>query len=531
MRSTVLIFVAISFASCGGGGAQSNASPAAGPSAGGGRVDDLLDDGTPRWVTRGGGAIGGAGGRVFYGVASAAGIKNPALLRSTAEDRARADLAKVIETFSKALMKDYQASNGEQAVTQVIETVTKTSLKGVVIADHYITADGDLYALAKLDLRVVANVLRGEEMGAAKSHSAALDVEAFFDAGAKSNEPPLLPSVGASDIGGASAPSGAGSGAKTRSGAKPAWVDGVDPAFPRQRWLCAVGYGPERSASENAGFGALSRVFAARVQSVSRDFMGAYQKTGAQSIEVQSTESLTEVVTSSLLSGVQILEVWNDGATHYALACMERGPAAKVLTARIAEADTKAAKYLDSSASLDKASRLRALAKALDTMREREVLNGELRIVDANGIGVRASRSHVDVAAAFEAAIEALKVGVVATGPYNGDFRGALIEGLAKRGFKTSDGESADMDVLVTATIRIEDAGKGTGRMEGIRFARGVIRVEIKNVAKNEILGSIDESRKDGSRNREEAERRVVRALAKKLSNKIGAKIEKAMLQ
>ena len=122
-------------------------------------------------------------------------------------------------------------------------------------------------------------------------------------------------------------------------------------------------------------------------------------------------------------------------------------------------------------------------------------------------------------------------IGVVASGPYDGDFRGALIQALTKRGFKVTDGPSEGMDVLVTATIRMEDGGKGSGSMANISFARAVIQVEVKNVAKNQILANLDESKKDGSRNKAEAERRVVRALAKKLSNKVGVKIEKAMLR
>ena len=46
----------------------------------------------PDWVLKNGGAYGG-GRRVFYGVGSVTGIKNHALARTTADNRARADLA------------------------------------------------------------------------------------------------------------------------------------------------------------------------------------------------------------------------------------------------------------------------------------------------------------------------------------------------------------------------------------------------------------------------------------------------------
>ena len=51
------------------------------------------------------------------------------------------------------------------------------------------------------------------------------------------------------------------------------------------------------------------------------------------------------------------------------------------------------------------------------------------------GIGVAGEYSHADVVAAFEAALDALKVGVVATGARDSEFRTSLIAGLKKRGY------------------------------------------------------------------------------------------------
>ncbi|MBW2565154.1 MAG: hypothetical protein JRE29_14245 [Deltaproteobacteria bacterium] len=46
----------------------------------------------PAWVMKGGGAFDVEKGKVFYGVGIASGIKNKALLRQTADNRARAEL-------------------------------------------------------------------------------------------------------------------------------------------------------------------------------------------------------------------------------------------------------------------------------------------------------------------------------------------------------------------------------------------------------------------------------------------------------
>ena len=51
----------------------------------------------PKWALIGGGAFTDDRGKAFYGVGSATGIKNYSLQRQVADDRARADLAKVFD--------------------------------------------------------------------------------------------------------------------------------------------------------------------------------------------------------------------------------------------------------------------------------------------------------------------------------------------------------------------------------------------------------------------------------------------------
>jgi hypothetical protein len=115
----------------------------------------------PEWVNKGSGAFGGEK-KVFYGVGSASGIRNASLARSTADNRARAEISKVFETYSASLMKDYSASttagdfsatSEEQMVTQAIKTFSANTLNGVEIVDHWIHPQtGEIYSLARLDI-------------------------------------------------------------------------------------------------------------------------------------------------------------------------------------------------------------------------------------------------------------------------------------------------------------------------------------------------------------------------------------------
>lgn len=116
----------------------------------------------PDWVVKGGGAFKDSNGKAFYGVGSSTGIKNYSLQREAADNRARNDIAKVFEFYTKSLMKDYQASTTagdfkataeEQNVEEAIKTVTSATLTGVIIIDHWEhPARDELFSLARLDL-------------------------------------------------------------------------------------------------------------------------------------------------------------------------------------------------------------------------------------------------------------------------------------------------------------------------------------------------------------------------------------------
>lgn len=116
----------------------------------------------PQWVYKGSGAFDEDSGKVFYGVGIASGIQNKALLFSTADNRARAEVAKTLETYVAVLSKDYMASttagdmsasSEEQHVEQALKTFSKTTLHGATIIDHWQDPDDKtMYALCKLDL-------------------------------------------------------------------------------------------------------------------------------------------------------------------------------------------------------------------------------------------------------------------------------------------------------------------------------------------------------------------------------------------
>lgn len=127
----------------------------------------LMPKETPAWVIKGSGAFKDTGESVFYGVGAVIGVHNKPLAVTSAENRARAEVAKVFETYSASLMKDYAASttggaaitaetptSEEQHIEQTIKTFSAVTLSGVMIVDRWEDPkDGTIYSLARLNLK------------------------------------------------------------------------------------------------------------------------------------------------------------------------------------------------------------------------------------------------------------------------------------------------------------------------------------------------------------------------------------------
>ena len=123
----------------------------------------------PEWTNRSAGPAMEDGRRVFYAVGLVSGVRNMALARTTAENRARAEMQKYFTTYSASLMRDYQAataagdvneSSEEQHIEATVKTFSAGSLSGVAIVDRWYDRETQtVYALARLDLAAVEDAV------------------------------------------------------------------------------------------------------------------------------------------------------------------------------------------------------------------------------------------------------------------------------------------------------------------------------------------------------------------------------------
>ena len=113
----------------------------------------------PDWVNEGTQAVSNDDGRLIHGVGMAPTMGDVSLQKATADNRARAEIARVLSTYVDAVISDYTASTGGEAdmnVEREIRSTTQLVLSGARMLGHWKDEDsGDVYSFAELDMDAV----------------------------------------------------------------------------------------------------------------------------------------------------------------------------------------------------------------------------------------------------------------------------------------------------------------------------------------------------------------------------------------
>ncbi|MFT5657761.1 MAG: hypothetical protein ACI9KN_001035 [Gammaproteobacteria bacterium] len=151
---------------------------------------DLNIAGAPDWVNEGNQMLSDDGGRLFHGIGSAPAMGDHSLQKNTADDRARAEVARVFSSYLTVASKDYSAaaSQGseqvsEQTVSRQIDNLTQINLTGAIIIARWQDEDtGSVWSLAELDLNRVQQTLdKAQTMSPALRDFLAQQGDSIFD--------------------------------------------------------------------------------------------------------------------------------------------------------------------------------------------------------------------------------------------------------------------------------------------------------------------------------------------------------------
>ncbi len=128
-----------------------------------------LLDGAPDWVNMGSGAFDDAGDNVFYGVGSVTGVQSLSLSRETAEQRARAEVARQLHSYVTDLYRDYQVATGigqdkapleEQHIDDTLKSLSQVTVRGAKVIEFWRHPETDtVYALVRTDLTAMKSAI------------------------------------------------------------------------------------------------------------------------------------------------------------------------------------------------------------------------------------------------------------------------------------------------------------------------------------------------------------------------------------
>jgi len=122
---------------------------------------------SPSWYLLKSGLYDMDGDKVFYGIGQASGVRNPALLRATADNQARKALAGVLENFTSELARSTSLETSPNWATlsigerqQLLGMIVRHCLQQAMVSDHWNDTDQSrLFALCRLDLTTFKQVL------------------------------------------------------------------------------------------------------------------------------------------------------------------------------------------------------------------------------------------------------------------------------------------------------------------------------------------------------------------------------------
>lgn len=309
---------------------------------------------------------------------------------------------------------------------------------------------------------------------------------------------------------------------------KPDWIDGQSISYPKEQYLFGVGYGSTREIAEKDAYAAISKIFSANVSSVGRDYERYSQIKKADktdTYEEMEIERITKVTTDKILENVVIAETWYDTKqkVYYALAIIDRAKAGNSLKEQIRSLDLQIKEMVKNGReTTDKIQKIKNLKGTIRSLLQREAYNKDLRVINLSGRGIDSPISMPELNNELDNFLKNdFSIGVEVTGEKGGDVKNAIIEGLNKQGFSVvKKGRIAD--VLIKGKVEFNEAYIQNPEFKFVRWTADFKMID-KSTGK--VIGSINDSGKEGHLTIKEAKERASRKLQEELTDEISRRL------
>ncbi len=319
------------------------------------------------------------------------------------------------------------------------------------------------------------------------------------------------------------------------SGNRPAWIDGESRLYPSGSYLTGVGYGDDRPAAEDRARAEIARIFTSHIESSNRTYQEIFEsRAGGESRTAENInfEEITRVSTRKVLSGVRIGRVFQDPTTtpaYYALAVLEREPAAEILRDKIVQLDRQIEELLGESRNQsDKLTRIQLLQSCIEHHALRQAYNAELRIVDRGGRGIAPSINIAEIKTELTGVLlKDFLIALSVQGSRAEEVRRSLVEALNSKGFSVSE-QISRASVLARGRVEIKPIPQSDAEWKFVRWSAYFDLVDQNGGA---VFGSVQKSGKSGHLTTAQAEDRAVRSIRQSLAAEISEDLSNYILR
>jgi hypothetical protein len=319
-------------------------------------------------------------------------------------------------------------------------------------------------------------------------------------------------------------PSGS-SGAAARPAAqgnrgRPAWVDSPELVYSKQRYVAAVGLGPERILAEKNALANLTAVFGQSIQAELQSVASYSEAVKSGAIQVSESLSVQEAITTSAemdsLLGAEIADVWHDSgnSVYYAVAVMEREKTAR-LYADLIRSNSKIITDLTTMNEAEKNtlngySRYQLAAAIADASR----LYGNVLTYVGNTTDINPGDMKKGDDYRLEAAgiVRNIPIEIKVSGDRSDRIKNAFSRALGSAGFRTG---GANRRYRLVVTLALEPTDLPEQRNKFVRFT---VDANLTDTAEgNSVLFPFNRTGREGHISIPEAENRALREAEKRI--------------
>jgi hypothetical protein len=290
---------------------------------------------------------------------------------------------------------------------------------------------------------------------------------------------------------------------RVTKGRRPDWIDGESSRYPLSIYLIA-------------------KIFYSEINSKNRTYQEYIQTIAGRNTQTADNiaiEDITEVSTQKVLSGVRIVQVYQQTKPEplfYALAILDRNQSKAILQSKIRQLDQDIQKYLAQvQIEKDQLSKMRNLKACIGKYILRDAYDTELRIVSPSGRGIPSQVSFAEMKKQLTTALlRDFFIAVSVEGSRAVEIQQALVEAFNQKGFSVSD-DIARASVLARGIIQINPIEQSDSEWKFVRWKAYFDLVDQQGGA---VFGSVKKTGKEGHLTFLQAEERAVQKIRKILA-------------